>query len=184
MVVITCLVVLTVACSDEDTPGTVTVAGKPYVDAMARGLTDHGAGDLTVTPSQARCIAPKWVNILEPERLDQAGVEPDELAADAGLDEKAARVALTEAEMSELVDAFGECDVDLTRAFVKGLTEGATIAADDERCLVEAVPEDLVRRLVAIEVTEGADAPDADAALMSELFEALSACPGAIDLGE
>ncbi len=184
MVVVACLAVLATACGgDDDTPGTVTVAGRPYVTAMARSLADHGAGDLHVTRSEATCIAPRWVNTLRPERLHEAGVEPDELSTDEGLDEKAARVALSDAEISELVDAIEACDVDLTATFVEGLTEGATVAADDERCLVEAVPDDLVRRLVAIEVTEGADAPDGDPTLMAELFEALSACPGAIDLG-
>lgn len=184
MVVVAVCVVLGTACGgDDDTPGTVSVEGKPYVDAMTDSLRVHGAGDLALTPAEARCIAPKWVNILRPERLDEAGVAPQDLASADGLDEKAPEVALTDGEISKLVDAFGECELDLQRAFVGSLTAGAALGPDDEACLVEAIPDDLTRRSVAMAVTDGVDAVDDDAGLMSELFQALSACPGAIDLG-
>lgn len=185
VVAVTCLLAATVAtaCSDDATSDKVTVAGQPYVDAMTTSLTDHGAGDVGLSASEAACIAPKWVNILDPDQLDEAGVEPAQLETDQGLDEKAAKVALSDGEVSKLVDAFGECEVDLTVAFVRSLTAGATLGAADEACLVDAVPDDLARRMVGVEITKGADALDDDSGLMAELFEALSTCPGAIDLG-
>lgn len=183
VVVVSCVAVVAAGCGDDGTSRTVTVEGKPYVDAMTSSLADHGAGEIELSAVESGCIAPKWVNILDPERLDEAGVEPAQLALDQGIDQKAAKVSLTDGEITKLVDAFGECQVDLTRSFVRSLTEGATLAADDEACLVDALPDDLVRRMVAVEVTKGVDGPDEDPNLMAELFQALSACPGAIDLG-
>lgn len=170
-------------CGDDDTPGTVTVEGKPYVEAMREGLLAHGAGSVTVDATAATCIAPKWVNILGPERLDAAGVAPSRLTGDDGLDVTAAKVALTDAQVSKLVDAFGECEVDLPAAFVHDLTRGASPSPEDEACLIDAVPTDLVQRIVGMQITEGDRAPDRDPELVEELFTALSACPGAIDLG-
>lgn len=186
MVLVTCLAtaMAATACGDGGTnDDKVTVAGKPYVEAMTTSLADHGVGGIDLSVTQAGCMAPKWVNILDPDQLDAAKVEPDQLEADQGLDDKAAQVALTDAEIAQLVDAFGECDVDLTRSFVRSLTEGATLTEDDEACLVDAVSDDLVRRMVSVEITKGTDASDDDPELMSELFEALGTCPGAIDLG-
>lgn len=186
MVVVTCLAVATAAtaCGDDGTnDDKVTVAGKPYVEAMTTSLADHGASGIDLSVTEARCIAPKWVNILDPDQMSQASVEPSQLEPDQGLDDKAAEVALSDAEIAKLVDAFGECDVDLTRSFVRSLTQGATLTENDETCLVDAVPDDLVRRMVSVEITKGTDASDDDPELMAELFEALGTCPGAIDLG-
>lgn len=182
VVVAACLVLVT-GCGDDDAPDTVTVEGKPYVDALTTSLRLHGAGDLELTPSEARCLAPRWVNVLQPERLDEAGVEPEALESADGLDEKAPKVALTDGEISKLVDSFGECDVDLAPAFVHSLTEAADLTPAAEACLVDAIGDDLTRRSVALAVTDGADALDEDTGLMAELFDALSTCPGAIDLG-
>lgn len=185
MVVATCLAVVmaATACGRDGSNAKVTVAGKPYVDALTTSLADQGVSGIDLSVTEARCIAPKWVGILDPDQLHAAGVKPSQLEPDQGLDDKAAEVALSDAQLAKLVDSFGECEVDLTRSFVGSLTKGTTLTEADEACLVDAVPDDLVRRMVSVEITKGADTADDDPELMSELFKALGTCPGAIDLG-
>lgn len=171
------------ACSGSDGPAPVSVEARPYVVALGAGLREHGAGDVALSASEAACVAPKWIDVLEPARLDQAGIEPAELTPAGGLDEKAERVALRDAEIAELVDALGQCDLDVQTAFIGTLTEGARLSPADRACLDDAVSEDLTRKVLGVQITEGTEAAAGDEALMGELFEALSACPGAIDLG-
>lgn len=183
VLVLAALVAMLAACGGSDGTDQVSVEGQPYVDALAGNLRDHGAGDVQLTASEAACVAPKWVNVLQPERLDQAGIEPADLEPDDGLDEKAGKVALRDAEIGELVDALGQCDLDLQTAFIATLTEGARLSLEDQDCLDDAISDDLARKVVGLQVTEGTEATDGDAALQAEVFQALSACPGAIDLG-
>lgn len=184
-VVVPLVVALALALSSCGDPGTndeVTVASKPYVDALVGDLSAHGAGDIELTATQARCLAPRWVNVLQPERLQAAGIRPGTLARDVGFDVKAAEVPLTDGEVGHLVDAFGACDVDLEQAYVDHVTAGHAPDPTDRDCLADALSDDLLRRLVSVELTKGAAAVDQDANLSSELFDALSTCPGAIDV--
>ncbi|QXC59774.1 hypothetical protein KSP35_15485 [Aquihabitans sp. G128] len=176
------VVLLAAACTHKGTSDKVTVESKPYVAALVRDLVGHGVGDIEVSGTQARCLAPRWVNVLQPTRLEAAGIEPSALAADAGMDAKAAKVPLTDAEIGKLVDAFGDCDMDLKAAYIDHATAGATLSDDDRSCLTDALSDDLIRRITTVEVTKGAAAVDRDATLSSDLFTALSACPGAIAL--
>ncbi|CAN5681633.1 hypothetical protein BH10ACT1_BH10ACT1_42040 [soil metagenome] len=171
------------ACSDKGTSDKVTVESKPYVDALVTDLLDHGVGDLDITATEARCLAPRWVNVLQPARLEAAGVKASALRRDAGFDTKAAKVPLSDAEVDKLVEAFGDCQIDLEQSYIDHATAGAPLSPDDRACLQDALPDDLIRRMVGIELTQGDAAVDQDAKLSGELFAALSACPGAIDLG-
>jgi hypothetical protein len=181
--VIAALVILVAGCGNDGTSDEVTVESKPYVDALVTDLETHGAGNIDLTGIQARCLAPRWVNVLQPERLEEANIDPEDLEEDTGFDTKAGKVPLSDAEIDKLVDAFGECDVDLQQAFIDHATSGATLSPEDRDCLDDALSDDFLHRMMGIELTKGPTAVDDDPTLSAELFEALSACPGAIDLG-
>lgn len=179
---LTALVVLAAGCGGKSPAPTKTVAPGPYIGALTTSLARYGAGSIDLTLTEAACVAPKWVDVLQADRLQRAGVVPRRLEADRGLDQKAGKVALGSTEVSRLVDAVGECDVDLQAAFIASLTQKALLSVENQACLADSISEKLARRVVGIEITEGTDGPDADPALRAEFFAALSACPGAIDL--
>ncbi len=173
---------LTVACSDKATNGDDSEAGKPYVTAFATNLVADGVGDVALDHTEAACIAAKWVTIFRPERLKNAGIKASDLRRHQGVDDKVAGVALSDHEVAKLVAAFGECEVDLREAYLDSITQGATLSETDRICLTDAFSNDLIDRMMAVEITQGARAVDKDKGLSAEVFQALSACPGAIDL--
>ena len=173
----------TVACSDKDTSGTVTVEGKPYVSAFTTSLVNDGVGEVQLNRVQAACVAAKWVNIFQPERLDAAGVKPSQLRRKVGVDVKVAQVALSDREIAKLVGAFGECAVDLRKAYIDSITEGTTLSEADRNCLSDALSGQLIDEMMALEITKGTQAVDDDPKMSGQLFAALSSCPGAINLG-
>ena len=183
IVMIAAMVPFTVACADKATSGTVSVEGKPYVRAFTTNLVDHGIGDVQLNPTQAACVAAKWVNIFQPERLDAAGVEASELRRAGGLDDKVAQVALSDAEITKLVEAFGDCEVDLRDSYITSITEGVSISEADRTCLSEAFSSQLIDEMMALQITKGAEAVDDDPKMAGEVFAALSSCPGAINPG-
>ncbi len=181
--VVAALTLLGTGCSDDPATDDVPVEAQPYVEALSTALARDGAGGVELDSAQAACVAPRWVDVLDPRRLDDAGVDPVDLDGEGGLAERVEGVELTDADVDRLLDAVGDCDIDLHGAFLDGLTAGATPSDDDRACLDDAVSPDLARRAVALGVTDGQEAADGDPQLMTELFEALSACPGAIELG-
>lgn len=113
---VTCMMVLAVACSDDGGGGGgigiggggVSDEAKPYVESLSKNLSMEGNESLLeVEEEQADCIAPKWVDILQPERLKKAGVK----AADLGADDSdlLVELKLSSDEGSALVDAFADC---------------------------------------------------------------------------
>ena len=183
IVMVAAMVLFTVGCADKATSGTVSVEGKPYVRAFTSSLVDHGIGEVRLNPTQAACVAAKWVNIFQPERLDAAGVKASELRRAGGLDDKVAQVALSDAEITKLVEAFGDCEVDLRDAYITSITKGVTISEEDRTCLSEAFSSELIDEMMALEITKGVQAVDDDPKMAGDVFAALSSCPGAINLG-
>ncbi len=183
IVMITAMVPFAVACSDKATSGTVSVEGKPYVRAFTTNLVDHGIGEVELNRTQAACVAAKWVNIFQPARLDAAGVTASQLRRAGGLDNKVARVALSDTEITKLVEAFGDCAVDLREAYINSITVGATVSETDRACLSDAFSSQLIDDMMALQITKGTKAVDDDPKMAAEVFAALSSCPGAIDLG-
>lgn len=154
-----------------------------YVDAMVESLLSDD-DSFPVTEAQARCVGESWVNIFDPERLAAAGISPEDIASDSDDDNDLADLGLSESEAGGLVDTFGDCGIDLTKAMVDSIGEDQTLTAEDRACLEGAFNEDFLRRLFVITLTQGDDAVEEDPQLMGEMMGALFACPGAMGLSE
>jgi hypothetical protein len=178
--------VLAAGCGDDDDDDAggadVSEEAQPYVDAMVEGMaTADEEGDLQLDSEQAECLAPRWVETIGVERLQEAGIEPDDFASDADPDLSA--MDLSEDEGNELYDAFGACDIDLKSEFIASLAADQNLSDEDAECLRDAFSDDFLRRIMVTSLIEGDEALDQNEELTGELLSVFSECPGAIDTG-
>ncbi|QGG96867.1 hypothetical protein [Actinomarinicola tropica] len=155
------------ACGDD---GSSAEAG-PYVDALAEELRSPSEeGELVLPDDSAECFAEGVVEILDAERLDEAGVTPQELAE---------------------VGAFPELEIDVPDDAQERIAELATGCFDvrsslgesfssalgvDVSCLTDAADEDRVADVFAEQLVTGAAAESTQALLTDLLDDVEPAC--------
>ena len=169
---------LLTGCGGDDDD--VSDDAQPYVDALIASASDQEGGDLQFEEGQAECVAPQWVEIFDPARLEEAGITPENMTAS---NDTITELNLTEEEGGALYDAMVECGVDLREQFVGAIGEGGELSEEDQTCLEEQFDDDFLRRVFVIVLTQGEDALQADEAFTSELLSKFSECPGALPEG-
>ena len=135
-------------------------------------------GDLQFEEGQAECVAPRWIEVFDPARLEEAGITPEELTASS--DDPPTGLDLTEEDGGALYDAMVECGVDLREQFIGAIGEGGELSEEDQACLEEQFDDEFLRRPFVVVLTQGEDALQADEAFTSEMFSKFSECPGAV----
>lgn len=152
---------------------------EPYVDTLADALASGASGGLPVEPEAARCLAPRWVDVLGEERLVEAGITPEQLASGYGADTSVALGELIDDQTATvMVDAFGACQVDVEQVFVDALAAGREFPAEQQACLRGAFPDGFVERALVLGLSEGAAALDANIELNDTLVAAAKECVG------
>ncbi len=143
-----------------------------YLAAIEAQFTQGGSDSLQMTEEQAKCVAPKWLDVIGVDRLKEKGVTPDQVRADTD-NEQLAALGLTESEGNKMYDAYGECDVDIRAEFARSISASTEV---DEDCISDAIDDDLLRRLFVTSATKGDAGLDADESLTNDLFAALGKC--------
>ncbi len=136
---------------DDDTTDTTEgggggdADGEAFAEAFSTNLSASGDdGELVLTEEQADCVGPAWVDIVGADTLADSGVTPDEVSEDSfafsdfGLDAD---------QGLEMIDAFGDCDVDLYGQFSEILTEDLTDEQGD--CVLDEIDEEFAREFLA-----------------------------------
>jgi hypothetical protein len=178
-VVLAALAIALVGCGDDDDSGggDVSEEEQPYVDAFVEDAADADEEDLQISPEQAECFGARFVSIVGVDRLEEAGVTPEEFGGESDLD--FSTLGLSEDEGGEIYDAFADCDVDIRAELLRSM--GADdMAEEDRECMADAFDDDLLRRMMITTFVEGEEALDADDELRGELFAVFAECPGAI----
>jgi hypothetical protein len=167
------------ACGDDDDGGggDISEEAQPYVDAFVEDAADADEDDLQISPEQAECFGARFVEIVGVDRLEEAGVTPDDFGGESDLD--FSEIGLTEDEGGEIYDAFGACDVDIRAEFISSLGADDELSEEDRECVAEAFDDDLLRRILVTTMVEGEDALEADNELMGDVFAVFAECPGA-----
>lgn len=166
---------LLAACSDDDGP---SAEAAPYVDALAAELAEPADEGALVLPEEAaRCFAEGVVDVLDVERLSEAGVTPAEVA-----------------EMESFVDLDVEVDDDAQGRVADAATDCFDVRGSlaesfqsvlgvDVSCLADEVDEDRVADAFAEQFTTGGS-PETDQALLDDMLDEMSpACGEEIFLG-
>jgi hypothetical protein len=173
---ISAVMALFAACGGDDDDGgsdDVSDAAQPYVDALIASAADQEPGSLQFEEGQVECVAPRWIEVFDPARLEAAGITPEELASS---DDPPAGLDLTEEDGAGLYDAM----VELRGEFVDSIASDSELSEEDRACLEEQFDDELLRRLFVVALSQGEDALQSDEALMSEMFSVFSECPGAV----
>lgn len=168
--------VLLAACGDDDGPSDEAA---PYVDALATELEapSEDEGALVLPEDAARCFAEGVVDVLDAERLSEAGVTPAEVAAMESFVDLG--VEVDDDAQDRVADAAAEC-FDVRGSLAESF--GATLGVDVS-CLADEVDEDRVADGFAEELVTGGGA-ETSLALLSDLLDQMSpACGEEIFLG-
>jgi hypothetical protein len=120
------------------------LTAEDYEGALVEQFTGGGGSNLVLAPEAASCLAPRWVEAMTVERLQQAGTTVADLA-DPSFDVTVLELPQDAAEA--MAASFGECDVNLIDEFAVQL---AGEAPDVQDCIVDTIDEDEFYRLVAL----------------------------------
>jgi hypothetical protein len=159
LLTIAALAVAGTACSDDGGGGGLTAEEQAYVDAMvaAADEDEDGESDLLdiAGEDETRCFASEWITIIGVDRLEAAGIDPEEFAGD---DVSFEELGLERDEADELIDAFGSCDIDLRDAMIDSMVADAGDSDVMRGCLEAGLTDESVRALMVAAFTEGEDA--------------------------
>ena len=150
---------------------------QPYVDAFVASASDADEDELQLSGEQAECFGARFVDIVGVDRLEEAGVTPEDFGDDSSLD--FSEIGLSEDEGEDIYDSFEECDVDIRAEFLNSLDADGSLTEEDRECVEDAFDEDLIRRMLVTTFVQGEDALEQDEELMSDVFAVFSECPGA-----
>ncbi|CAN5585958.1 hypothetical protein BH10ACT1_BH10ACT1_20480 [soil metagenome] len=154
--------------SDEEGPDQ-----QAYVDSLSRELgSDDTFGDLG--SDQAECIAENWIDILDPQVLQDSGISPQDVVT-GDIDEALADI-IDDDIAADLIGSLGGCDVDVDEILAEELRSGDDVPADKVDCLIAALPDGYVEQLLAISLAGGRDALDDDPSLQEPLVDAAAQC--------
>jgi hypothetical protein len=132
-------------------PTTGVASEAEYVAAIERSLSTGDA--LVITPEQAGCVAPRWLDTITVARLEAHDVLPSDIGDDVGGDgSRLSDLELNSDEGGALLDAFDACQVDVRQLFVD-LIAGDT-QPDVAACVEPALTPELVRRLMISSIVD------------------------------
>lgn len=174
---VTCSLALVAAgCGGDDGGsgggGDVSDEAQPYVDALATNLRSNEPGELALDDGQADCVAPQWIDIAQVDRLEEAGINPSDLEADA--DEEIADLSLSEDEARQMVGVLGDCDLDLREEFLNALGDDDSLTEPQQTCLADAIDDQLIEDFLVATISQ--DDPLADPELTERFAAAAGPC--------
>jgi sirohydrochlorin ferrochelatase len=158
----------TTEAGDAEAPAT-DVTEEEYVAALTENLSSGSeeSGQLVLDEGAAECIAPRWVEAMTVELLQERGVTTEALS-DPSFDGESLGMELAQGEA--MVAAFGACDVDVVALFAAALTQGLEPA--QQACVAENADPALVEALLATSFSTG----DSDAEFEAVLAQLESVC--------
>jgi sirohydrochlorin ferrochelatase len=158
----------TTEAGDAEAPAT-DVTEEEYVAALTENLSSGSeeSGQLVLDEGAAECIAPRWVEAMTVELLQERGVTTEALS-DPSFDGESLGMELAQGEA--MVEAFGACDVDVVALFAAALTQGLEPA--QQACVAENADPALVEALLATSFSTG----DSDAEFEAVLAQLESVC--------
>ncbi len=164
------------ACGGDDDG--VSADAKPYVDALEKSMKEDDSSGLTLSDTQASCLAPKFINAIGVDTLKAKGITPDDMGSESDTD--LTDFGLSDAQGGQLYDGFKACKVDVRSLFLSGMTEDSEMSAADKKCLDDNFDDALLKDVVVLSLTKGENALQDDKDVMSRIFAVFAKCPGAV----
>ncbi len=174
------LLVFGAACGDDDSGGDGAASSDdPYVEAAVEAI--EADEEFPFEGEQAECFARELVGAIGTDNLEEAGVEPEDFAAEDGPDLEELGIELTEEQNQAIADSFGECDISIAELLIAGFASEGEVDEELADCLRENIDEEAFAAAMA-----GGFAGDEDAAseeFLGMLFGLSDECPGLLGAG-
>ena len=119
-------------------PNSIDGGNNAYTKALIP-LISRSAG-LTGADADAagKCLAPKWVKIIDLKGFAKAGVAPEDFAKeDVGLDV----LGVNEKQAKAMVKGFKTCGIDVRAAALAEIAKGGTVPKDKQSCVEAAITQ-------------------------------------------
>jgi hypothetical protein len=160
--------------------------GQEYVDAIVASFNESSeTGSTPISEDDARCAGEGFVETLGVDRLEEAGITPEQLRDADNLTAVVPDVTTEEADA--LVDVIYDC-IDISGVFVAGFAEsaGATLPDDTVECLAGNFENsERLREAFANSILTGED-PDfeSDTSLITEILGDCMTIEELLELGQ
>lgn len=169
---------LVTGCSDDDggdgASAEVSAEAQPYVDAMKTSMANSQDEDdpFNLSEGQIDCMAPRMINAMGVDRLEEAGVTPEDIAADEDNGMDFSDLNLTEEDGNKMYDAFGACDINLREVMMESFS-GEGMPDEAAECIEGVLTDDNLRTFIVSLMVNGEDGMESDPAMegfMNELM--------------
>lgn len=154
--------------NSDDKAEAVSAAERPYVDALAKSMTQPVDDDeIVMSDKQAACVAPLFVRIIGVEKLKDNEITPEAFADDDSMDYS--KLKITEKDGNALYDTFGQCDIDFRKAMVDSFAADEEMTPAMVKCMETVLTDDNLRELMVTTMVKGDDAME-DSPLMGQMM--------------
>ena len=133
------------------TEGGSTPGDSNYTAALAKGLAggDEADGDLVLSDDEAACVAESWIGTIGTDRLSGKDITPEDLEDP---DFTYSDLELSASEGQEMIDAFGDCDVDIETKLLDSLSQD--LDAEQKDCLEGELTPEIQNQLLVEALTQ------------------------------
>jgi hypothetical protein len=146
-----------------------------YVAAIEDQFTTGDSESERMTDEQAKCVAPKWLDVITVDRLHEKDVSPADIRADSS-GNILSSIGLTDADGKQMYAAFSTCGINVRDEVVNSLANQTELPSEVQDCLKDAFDDDLLERLFVAQTTKGSAALDQDEQLATDFTNAISSC--------
>jgi hypothetical protein len=176
---------LVTGCSDDDggdgASAEVSAEAQPYVDAMKVSMANSQdeSDPFNLSEGQIDCMAPRMINAVGVDRLEEAGVTPEDIENDTDSMDFS-DLDLSEDDGNAIYDAFGACDINLRDVMMESFAS-EDVPAEAQECIEGVLTDDNLRTFIVSMMVNGEDGMESDPAMegfMSELMECAMAGAG------
>lgn len=160
-------------------PTSTTIGGSDpdedaYVEAMIESLAKGSDADLAISPDQAACIGPEWVDRIGVQEMSDAGIAPDDLLDGDVTEQLKDVIDRTLAE--DLVGVMSDCGFDAEQVIIDGIVKGADLSPEEADCFVGRLPDGFGEQLLIVGLDGGTGGLDADPDLGDAIRDTATAC--------
>ncbi len=171
---------LVTGCGDDGDDGAseeVSAEAEPFVEAMKESMRGAEDDELQLSDEQIDCLAPRVINAIGMDRIEAAGVTPEELGSDSDID--FSDMEITKDVGNAIYDSFGACDVSLRNVMLESFAADGEMSAEMTACVEDVLTDDNLRTMMVSMMVSGEDAMFSDPELEGVLGDLMACDPSA-----
>jgi len=144
---------------DDDKKGP-SVGGdeQAYVDALIAEFKADPDDTMPLDDAQVECMAKGFIDVLGVDRLEAAGITPENFDDDEAFD----AVPLDEADGKALFAIYGDCDIDIRETMIASMAADDDVTPEQQACFESVLTDEYIERLIVSGMATGGGGDDTD----------------------